>query len=317
PGIRCQRTQMFSRNARYSGVCTAAIGPSPQSAGSSSARPARRAASSSRSARSGVSGFGCGAPLEMKIFGACFLCCSAKMTFIPSPSVPQALESRTGGLEDQLVLLGLEPEAAVEALRPQVGAIDRQAQVRRALGPRDAHGLGEQPAAEAAAPRFVRNVEILHVQAHFPPPRGEIIEVQAEADRLTRTLRDERVERGLLAKAERPEILRPAANLLLQPGRAREAEQQRVQAFGVFRRRRANHDVGVGLRTGAQKFTLSAPLRPSISRASAGVAISNPSSSSTRRILATCSALLRASVPRPISRLSSRPTRTCPPMIAP
>src|SRR5690606_31269994 len=54
-----------------------------------------------------------------------------------------------------------------------------------------------------------------------------------------------------------------------------------------------------------------------ISRASSGVATSSDSSPRMRLFLATCSALLLASWPLPIWRLSSRPTRTLPPMIAP
>jgi hypothetical protein len=49
-----------------------------------------------------------------------------------------------------------------------------------------------------------------------------------------------------------------------------------------------------------QNPTLSPPLRSRMARASAGVAISRPSSSTMRRILATCSALEVASLPRPM-----------------
>src|SRR5690606_40359075 len=58
---------------------------------------------------------------------------------------------------------------------------------------------------------------------------------------------------------------------------------------------------GVGAHHGQpQKPTLSPPFSASISRASAGVAMSRPSSSRMRRIFATCSALLAASWPLPI-----------------
>src|SRR5262249_44617631 len=50
----------------------------------------------------------------------------------------------------------------------------------------------------------------------------------------------------------------------------------------------------------SQNLTRSAPLSASISRASCGVAASNPSSVTMRRIFATCSALLAASFPGPI-----------------
>ena len=53
-------------------------------------------------------------------------------------------------------------------------------------------------------------------------------------------------------------------------------------------------------RGAGQNATRSAPLRPSIARASSGVAISSDSSSRMRRIFATCSALLSASRPLPI-----------------
>src|SRR5215471_18336804 len=56
-----------------------------------------------------------------------------------------------------------------------------------------------------------------------------------------------------------------------------------------------------------QNLTLSAPFSPSMARASCGDATTQPSSSTIRRIFATCSALLAASFPRPMNRLSSRP----------
>src|SRR6185312_14184899 len=59
--------------------------------------------------------------------------------------------------------------------------------------------------------------------------------------------------------------------------------------------------------------TFSTPLRASIRRASSGVAICLPRSSTTARIFSTCWALLVASSPLPIQRLSSSPTRTWPP----
>src|SRR6266508_829243 len=65
-----------------------------------------------------------------------------------------------------------------------------------------------------------------------------------------------------------------------------------------------------------QNATFRPPFNFSISRASSGVAIERPSSSRIRRIFATCSALVFASVPRPSHRLSSRPTRTLPPITA-
>src|SRR5262245_7447766 len=65
----------------------------------------------------------------------------------------------------------------------------------------------------------------------------------------------------------------------------------------------------------AQNFVRSGPFQLSIARASFGVATWKPSSSIRRRAFATCSALLLASWPRPMNKLSSRPTRTLPPII--
>src|SRR6516164_3154351 len=65
----------------------------------------------------------------------------------------------------------------------------------------------------------------------------------------------------------------------------------------------------------SQNFVRSGPFNPSIARASFGVATWKPSSSIRRRALPTCSALLLASWPRPMNKLSSRPTRTFPPII--
>src|SRR4029079_11927385 len=66
----------------------------------------------------------------------------------------------------------------------------------------------------------------------------------------------------------------------------------------------------------SQKFTLSPPLSTRISRASSGVAISNPSPSMIWRALVTCCAFDSASLPGPIQSESSRPTRTLPPIAA-
>jgi hypothetical protein len=66
-----------------------------------------------------------------------------------------------------------------------------------------------------------------------------------------------------------------------------------------------------------QNATWSAPLRPSIARASAGVATSIPSSSTMERIFVTCAAFDSASLPGPIHSESSRPTRICDPIVAP
>src|SRR5581483_11281829 len=65
-----------------------------------------------------------------------------------------------------------------------------------------------------------------------------------------------------------------------------------------------------------QNATLLPPLSFSISRASSGVAMASPSSSSIRRIFVTCSAFVFARVPRPSQRLSSNPTLTFPPITA-
>src|SRR5579859_7666611 len=66
----------------------------------------------------------------------------------------------------------------------------------------------------------------------------------------------------------------------------------------------------------AQNATLSPPFSSRISRASSDVAISSPSPSMIWRAFVTCAALLSASLPAPIQRLSSRPTRTLPPIAA-
>src|SRR5262249_55837040 len=65
------------------------------------------------------------------------------------------------------------------------------------------------------------------------------------------------------------------------------------------------------------KPTLPLPLVSSILRASSGLALGKESSPRMRRILATGSALDGASSPRPRYKLSSRPTRTLPPIMAP
>src|SRR5690606_35868296 len=60
----------------------------------------------------------------------------------------------------------------------------------------------------------------------------------------------------------------------------------------------------------------SRPRSPSRARASSGVAMSRPSSRRMRTTFSTCSALLFARRPRSRYRLSSSPTRTCPPASA-
>src|SRR5260370_32378096 len=66
-----------------------------------------------------------------------------------------------------------------------------------------------------------------------------------------------------------------------------------------------------------QNATASPPFSASIARASSGVAISSERFSIIDRTQLTWSALLSASLPRPIHSESSSPTRTLPPMIAP
>ena len=62
------------------------------------------------------------------------------------------------------------------------------------------------------------------------------------------------------------------------------------------------------------QLTLSRPLRPKMARASSELAGSRSNSRPMRAILSTCSALLLAITPLLSSKLSSRPTRTLPPM---
>src|ERR1700719_350050 len=66
-----------------------------------------------------------------------------------------------------------------------------------------------------------------------------------------------------------------------------------------------------------QNATASPPFSASIARASSGVAISSDRFSMIDLTQLTWSALLSASLPRPIHSESSSPTRTLPPMIAP
>src|SRR3546814_332280 len=72
----------------------------------------------------------------------------------------------------------------------------------------------------------------------------------------------------------------------------------------------------VGERAHGQKPTLSPPFSERISRASSGEAASSPSPSMIWRTRVTCAALLGASTPLSSHRLSSRPTRTWPPIAA-
>ena len=65
-----------------------------------------------------------------------------------------------------------------------------------------------------------------------------------------------------------------------------------------------------------QKPTSALPFRVNISRASSGVATSSPKPSMIFTAARTCAALDSASVPGPSHNLSSRPTRTLPPIAA-
>jgi hypothetical protein len=79
---------------------------------------------------------------------------------------------------------------------------------------------------------------------------------------------------------------------------------------------RALSAVAGGTRVAAQNPTSWRPLSWSVRRASSGVATSSPSPSTICRAARTCAAFEVASVPGPSHRLSSRPTRTLPPIAA-
>ena len=85
PSMRLQRVWMVSRKTRYSGECSAAIGPSPWSVGASKLQPAAFAASDRTSIRRGCSGLGDIVPLAMNIFGSCARWRSSNMAFIRCP----------------------------------------------------------------------------------------------------------------------------------------------------------------------------------------------------------------------------------------
>ena len=65
----------------------------------------------------------------------------------------------------------------------------------------------QQLAAHAVAPRFGRDVEVLHEDAGPPFPGGIVAEAQREADRLPVQFGDQRLEHRTLAPAVAPEIL--------------------------------------------------------------------------------------------------------------
>jgi len=139
-----------------------------------------------------------------------------------------------------------------------------------------------------------------HVQHQGQMLRGQRLS-QGQANGFTLLPCQQGFKQRGLAKSKTKEVVNSTLDASTGSERLLQIAEQRMD----------DRDIGSCCRAYADRAH--APLSCSLARAWSALAISKPSPSRICRILVTCWALLVASFPAPINRLSSRPTRMLPP----
>ena len=186
---------------------------------------------------------------------------------------------------DMLVAGMGDAEPVVKGLCLRVLDIDRQPQIARAPFPSRAGRRPQQSLADRAAAKGVIDIEVLHIDARRAAPGREAREREAHAGERAVDLGDQDFERGMLAETMRPDIIGRRGDLRLPHPMAAPSPEAR---HGCIPASPASASLIVRIRSHLQNATRSPPLRPSMARASSGVATSSDRPSRMARMRRTC-----------------------------